>query len=220
LDKSIKQQVKALLTKKDYGEIVRLCHTDKRFWRSLRLFLYETDETLRWDAIETIASLMGKWWHEGKKEAVLEYIRNLLWLLNDESGGIGWGAPETIAETIILIPELLQPYGSMMMAHALEGPPMLNSGLWAIGRLGKRARESIPLFQDRVFAAFDSREPQTLGLAAWAMGQAGFTPALAAVKTLADRKELVRILIDGHFQEKPLGDWAQEAIASLSHEES
>ena len=215
MDKSVKRQVKTLLRQRDYVELLRLCQKDRRFWSTLRLFLYETDESLRWPAIEAVAMLMKRWWHEGSRDRVLEYIRGLLWLLNDESGGIGWSAPEIIAETIVAIPELLEPYGSIMIGYTLEGGPLLNSGLWAIGRLGQQSQGAVAFFQDKVFAAFDSQRPETLGLAAWAMGEAGFAPALASLAMLRDRKEPVRIYIDGHFQEKTLGEWSKEAIAKI-----
>jgi len=215
VDTSIKQQVKALLLQRDYDELLRLCRRDRRVWHTLRLCLYETDESLRWPAIEAVAELMKRWWHEGNRERVREYIRSLFWSLNNESGGIGWSAPEAIAETIISIPELLRPYGSMMIAYTLEEPFLLKSGLWAIGRLGKQIKEAITFFQDKVFVAFNSGDPETLGLVAWAMGEVGFTPALAPLTTLRDRKELVQIYIDGHFQEKPLGKWSKEAIARI-----
>ena len=215
MDTLIKQQVKALLLQRNNSELLRLCQRERRFWPTLRLYLYETDESLRWPAIEVVAELMKTWWHEGDRERVREYIRSLLWLLNDESGGIGWSAPETIAETIVSIPELLEQYGSIMIAYAFQGPSLLNGSLWAIGRLGKQIKEAIAFSQDRVFAAFDSDDPETLGLMAWAMGEADFTPALASLTMLRDRKELVRIYIDGHFQEKSLGNWSKEAIAKI-----
>ncbi|MFC2006337.1 DVU0298 family protein [Chloroflexota bacterium] len=211
----IRQQVKTLLVQRDYSELLRLCQRERRFWRALRLCLYETDESLRWPAIEAVAELLKTWWHEGNGEKVREYIRSLLWLLNDESGGIGWSAPETIAETIVSIPELLEPYGSIMISCASEGSPLFNGSLWAIGRLGKQIKEAIAFFQDKVFAAFDSDDPETLGLVAWAMGEADFTPALASLAMLRDREELVRIYIGGHFQEKSLGSWSKEAIAKI-----
>jgi len=158
---------------------------------------------------------MKRWWHEGSIERVREYIRSLLWLLNNESGGIGWSAPETIAETIVSIPELLEPYGSMVIAYTLEGPSLLNSGLWAIGRLGKQVKGTVAFLQDKVIAVFDSDDPETLGLAAWAMGEVGFAPALPSLAVLRDRKEPVQIYIDGCFQEKPLGKWAKEASAKI-----
>ncbi|MFC1976862.1 DVU0298 family protein [Chloroflexota bacterium] len=215
MDTLIRQQVKALLIQRDYSELVRLCQTERRFWRALRLCLYETDESLRWPAIEAVAELLKTWWHEGNREKVQEYIKSLLWLLNDESGGIGWSASETIAETIVSIPELLDPCGSIIIACAVEGSSLFNGSLWAIGRLGKQIKEAIAFFQNKVFAAFDSDDPETLGLVAWAMGEADFTPALASLAALRDRKELVRIYIDGHFQEKSLGNWSKEAIAKI-----
>ena len=217
MDKSAKQQVRTLLLHKKYGEIIRLYQDDKRFWNILRSYLYDTDEDLRWPAIKAVAGLMKTWWEAGRQEKVVEYIRNQLWLLNDESGGTGWSAPEIIAETIITIPELLEPYGSIMMGYSLEKGPLLNSGLWAVGRLGQLSKKSITAFQDKVLAAFNSQELQTLGLAAWAMGEAGFTPALTSLESLRDCKEPVRIYIEGSMQKKTLGEWAEEAITKIGH---
>jgi hypothetical protein len=215
VDTSIKQTVDALLLQGDSKELLRLCQTDERYWHALRLYLYETDENLRWPAIEAVAGLMGRWWHEGSRERVYEYIRRLLWLLNDESGGMGWSAPETIAETIIRIPELLEQYGRIMISYVLKGQGLLNGSLWAIGRLGKRVKEELCKYQDKVLAAFDSDEPETLALAAWAMGESDFAPAVPHLAMLGGRKEIVRIYIDGHFQEKSLGNWANEAVAKI-----
>jgi hypothetical protein len=59
--------------------------------------------------------------------------------MTEESGGIGWNSPQTIAEIIANIPQLLNPYGSMMISYSFEEPPLLKGGLW--GRVG----ESVPL---------------------------------------------------------------------------
>jgi len=158
---------------------------------------------------------MGRWWYEGKEERVREYIRRLLWLLNEESGGIGWSAPEAIAEIIVCIPELLEPYAHIMISYALTGKVLLNGSLWAIGRLGSQMREVLSVHQTEVMAAFESDKPETLGLAAWAMGESGFAPALPQLAMLRSRKEIVRIYIDGHFHEKSLGDWSNEATDKI-----
>jgi len=215
VDTSIKQTVDALLLQRDSNELIRLCQTDERYWRALRLYLYKTDENLRWPAIEAVAELMGRWWHEGSRERVYEYVRRLLWLLNGESGAIGWSAPEAIAEIIVRIPELLEPYGHIMISYVLKGQGLLNGSLWAIGRLGKQVKEALCVYQAKVLAAFDSDEPETLALAAWAVGESDFTPAVSYLAMLRDRKEIVRIYIDGHFQEKSLGNWSNEAVAKI-----
>jgi hypothetical protein len=215
MDLSIKHKIKDDLIRKDYVNLVNLCQKDRRFWRALRLYLYESDERLRWPAIEAVAALMKKLWRDGSREKVREYIRGLLWQLNEESGGIGWSSPEVIAEIISSVPELLEPYGLNMLSFALESTALINSSLWAIGRLGKRINGKIDLFLAKVLDAFNSDNPGTLGLAAWAMGEVGVTSALVPLTMLTGREELVRIYVGGHFQEKSLGAWAKEAIVKI-----
>ena len=83
MDTPIKQIVKNLLLQRNHGELISLCQTDKRYWHTLRLFLYETDENVRWPAIESVAILMNKWWHDGSKERVREYGKNYItWILD------------------------------------------------------------------------------------------------------------------------------------------
>ncbi len=219
-NKSIKQQVKTLLQKRDYNRLLDLCQEDKHAWKVLRFSLYETDENIRWPAISVVAKLMQRWWQAGQKEKVREYMRNLFWSLTDESGGIGWSAPQTIAEIIVHIPELLKPYGSMMISHAFEEPPLVKSGLWGIGRLGRRITDSVAFFQDTILTVFNSNDVEALGLAAWAMGEVAFLSALPFLERLKEHQEPVRIYIEGKFYEKPLGEWAKEAIAKIKKEES
>jgi len=193
-----------------------LCNKDIYFWKELRFRLYDVDPRLRWSAIEAAAKLMQRWWQLNQQEKVRKFIRNLFWSLNDESGGIGWSSAQTIAETIMLIPEIIDPYGSMMIASTMEEPPLVKGGLWGIGRLGRSIAESVKVFQEKILATFQSDDPETLGLVSWAMGEVGFKPALSYLEKLSERKEPVQIYIDGYFQEKPLGRWAEEAMQKIS----
>jgi hypothetical protein len=217
MDKSIKQQVKDLLERRDDIRLLEICENDRHFWRELQFCLYDIDERIRWPAIEVVAKFMQRWWQIiERKEKVRVYIRNLFWSIKDESGGIGWSSSQTIAEIIVNIPELLDPYGSMMIAHAFEEPPLIKGGLWGIGRLGKRITEAVDFFQAKVLAAFRIDDVETLCLAAWAMGEAGFKPSLPYIEKLSGRKEHGRIYIKGDFHEKSLGEWAKEAIVKIS----
>ncbi len=211
-NKSVKSNVHTLLLERDYDRLIVLCEEDRQAWKTLRDSLYETDENLIWPAIESIAMLMGKWWQAGEEEKVRESIRRLFWALNDESGGIGWNAPQTIAEIIVLIPELVDPYGSMVVDRTMEEPLLVLSGLWAVGRLGKRIEGSINLFEEALLNTFKTEDMQVLGLACWAMGQAGFKAALPSIELLRNRQEIVRIYFHGDFMEKSLGQWSEESI--------
>ena len=206
----IKQEIKNLLLKKDHAQVISLCRDDTYRWKILRSCLYDADERICWAAVEAIGKLAQIWWKDGKKDRVREFMRNLFWSMNDESGGIGWFSPQTIAEIILNIPELIAPYGSMMLYHALEEPPLVKGGLWGIGRLGRRLKEDVAFFEDKVLGVFQSDDPKVLGLAAWAMGEVGFAPALPYLEKLTGRPEKVRIYLD-NFCAKSLGEWAKEA---------
>ena len=135
--------------------------------------------------------------------------------MTDESGEIGWSAPETMAEIIVRIPELIEPYGSIMIARAFEEPPLVKGGLWGIGRLGKRIAEAVEFHQNEILAVFDGDDPEILGLAAWAMGEASFAPALPHLKSLQNRKGSAQLYIEGDFVGQPLANWIEEAISKI-----
>jgi hypothetical protein len=215
MDRAIKKHVEDLLRKRDFNLLLEQCERDRRFWQEVRFRLYDMDERLRWPAIEMAAKRMQCIWNSGKEEKVRTYIRTLFWSMTDESGGIGWNAPQTIAEIIVHIPELIDPYGSMMIAYSIDERPLVKGGLWGIGRLGPQIKESVDFFKDKVLAAFEVDDDETLVLAAWAMGEAGVTAALPFLRKVRLGIEPVRIYIDGDFREKTLTRWVAEAITKI-----
>jgi len=215
MDKSVKQQVGEFLRKRDYEPLLDLCERDRHFWQEVRFRLYDIDEQLRWPAIEAAAGFMRRWWLSGREEKVRIYIRTLFWSMSDESGGIGWSAPQTISEIIVNIPEIIDPYGSMMIAYSIEEPPLMQGGLWGIGRLGRPIYDSVDFLKDKVLAVFQSNSTDVLGIAAWAMGETGFKPAMPFLERLRVHTEPATIYIDGIFYEKAVEQWAEEAIAKI-----
>ena len=216
MDKSIiKSKVEDLLRKRDLHGLLELCEKNRHYWQEVRFRLYDLDERLRWPAIETVAKLMKKWWDSGKEEKVRIYIRTLFWSMSDESGGIGWSSPQTVAEIIATNPELIDPYGSMMIAHCVDEPPLLKGCLWGIGRMGSSITVSVRFFQDRILKVFQDDDVEILALAAWAMAEAGFDSAAPSLEKLRFRGEPVKIYIDGIFYEKPLGEWIEEALIKM-----
>lgn len=215
MNKDIKQHVKKLLFERDYNHLLGLCESDKKYWQEVRFNLYEMNEKIQWSAIEMFALMMKRWWEKGNEEKVRQYIRNLFWSINDESGGIGWHAPQTIAETIINIPSLMDPYGSMMIAHCIDEPPLIKGCLWGIGRLGEMITDSVYFFKDKILSVFQIKELETVGVAAWAMGEVGFQPAIPFLEKLLGEEVEIDIYISGDFQRKSVKKWAEEAITKI-----
>lgn len=215
MDNMVKRQTEDLLKQRDFDSILAYCEQNRHVWKEVRFRLYDMDDSVRWAAIETAGRYMKRWWVEKREDKVRQYIRTLFWSITDESGGIGWSAPQAIAEIIANIPELIDPYGSMMIAYSIEEPPLAKGGLWGMGRLGRRIAASVDFFRDKILAVFHSNDVETLGLAAWAMGETVYEPARPFLEKLVARDEPVQIYRDGRFDEKPLGQWARNAIARL-----
>jgi len=215
MDISIKKTVGEFLRKRDFQDLLELCEKNRHYWQEVRFRLYDLDEVLRWSAIETAAKLMKKWWDSGKEEKVRIYIRTLFWSMNDESGGIGWSSPQTVAEIIATNSELIDPYGSMMIAHCIDEPPLLKGCLWGIGRMGSLITKTVKSFQDEILKVFDTYDTEILGLAAWAMGEAGVALSAPFLEKLRFRGEPVTIYIEGNFCQKSLGQWVEEALMKM-----
>ncbi len=216
MNEKIKQYVKRLLLERNFSHLLGLCESDKKYWQQVRFNLYEVDEKIQWSAIEMFALMMKRWWEKGSEEKVRQYMRNLFWSINDESGGIGWHAPQTIAETIINIPSLVDPYASMMIAHCIDEPPLVKGCLWGIGRLGEMIVDSVYFFKDKVLSVFQFEDLEILGIAAWAMGEVKFQPAEPLLRKLLAKESEVKIYISGDFQKKSIRKWAEEAIIKIS----
>ncbi|MFC1869605.1 DVU0298 family protein, partial [Thermodesulfobacteriota bacterium] len=72
---------------------------DRLAVNSLFSFLYSEDPLIKWNAVTSMGAIVSKLAHEDM-EAARVVIRRLMWNLNDESGGIGWGSPEAIGEIL------------------------------------------------------------------------------------------------------------------------
>jgi len=215
MDKDIKTRVSELLCKRDYDSLLELCERDRHYWQEIRFRLYDLNERIRWPAIETVARVMRNWWNSGKEEKVRQYIRTLFWSMNEESGGIGWSSPQAVAEIIVNLPTLVEPYGRMMIAHCIDEPSLVKGCLWGIGRMGLLIADSLYLFRKKILDVFQSNEGEVLALASWAIGEAGFEPALPFLQKLGHRTEEIRIYVNGNFSEKTIGLWAEEAIVKI-----
>jgi DNA-binding GntR family transcriptional regulator len=55
-------------------------------------FFYSGDDTIRWRAISAMGMVVSRL-ADRDMEAARVVMRRLMWNLNDESGGIGWGSP-------------------------------------------------------------------------------------------------------------------------------
>jgi len=135
-----------------------------------------TDRAIRWHAIAAMGPSLARL-AEDDMEGARVVMRRFMWSLNDESGGIGWGVPEAMAEAMVHHERLAEEYTHILVAYMredgfyLEYPPLQRGLMWALGRLaGKRRTLLLEKDADRYLSPYLlEKDDAVRGLAADAL---------------------------------------------------
>ena len=140
---------------------------------------------VRWHAVPCMGDAVARIAADDL-EAARIILRRFLWSLNDESGGIGWGAPEAMAECLCRDERLAGEYAHMLVSYMREDGeelcqdgnfiehPLLQRGVvWGVGRLAGCRRELLQqLGAGRDLGGYlEAEDPELRGLAALAAGR-------------------------------------------------
>lgn len=158
----------------DYPSILELARHKKRTLSLLTALTYDEKLTISDNAIRAIG-LAAKIIAERDPEYVRNYLLRLFWLVNDESGGIGWRAPEMIGEILYNCPAFNQFFPMLISLLDLENEdaPRFRIGiLWAIGRVAQVTRDemhsALPKIQTFILSEEDN---DTKEMAVWCVKQ-------------------------------------------------
>lgn len=80
---------------------------------------------VKWHAVSALGVVMAVLAEEDM-EAARNIMRRLMWSLNDESGNIGWGVPEAMAEILANHDGLAEEYAHILVAYMREDGSYLN----------------------------------------------------------------------------------------------
>jgi hypothetical protein len=162
-----KGELRALLERSDFDAVLRWAESARSPQRMLMSLAFETDVLLRWRAIDAyarVAALRA----ERDLEKVRESIRALLWLMNDESGGLGWNAPEMVAEILVRVPELIPEFG-VLLPHFLREEPFERGSHYAVYRVASLAPELFGGSESELRESLKDPDPATRAWAALAL---------------------------------------------------
>ena len=187
--------------------------------------LCSLDERVRWHAVSAFGKVVPRIARQDM-EAGRVVMRRFLWSLNDESGGIGWGAPEAMAEIMLQHEPLAREYLHMLVSYMRQdGPdpfqdgnfielPQLQQGvLWGIGRLCPAYGQFL---RDMGIATdlqqyLDADEGSVRGLAARCLGLLGETSILSQFPELANDQYEIRLYHDGEISELAVADIVRQS---------
>lgn len=168
---AIKKRVRSLLESSGFEEALEnIDIAPTKIINPLLGFLLQTDELSRWRAVRavgiTVSAIARK-----DIERAREIMRRLIWSLNDESGGIGWGAPEAMGEIMAENENLALEYHRILVSYIDEnGNPLENDLLergvmWGIGRLAQKRPELLRDWTGPILVQLKSPDTVKRGLA-------------------------------------------------------
>jgi hypothetical protein len=215
--RQLKEEVLSLLQKSSLDEIFQKldCYPGHRLLNPLFIALCHPVERVRWHAVCCFGRIVPAI-AEKELEAGRIVMRRFLWSLNDESGGIGWGVPEAMAETMCNSRPLRQEFLHMLISYMREDGedlfqdgnylelPMLQRGLlWGIGRLCQVHRRELieRRIVDDVSGYLESSDLQVTGLAIWCLGLLGAGIGLERIRRFEGCHDRIPLFLDNTFQE-------------------
>jgi hypothetical protein len=187
--------------------------------------LCSTNETARWHAITALGPIIADL-ADRDMEAARVVMRRFMWSLNDESGGIGWGAPEAMAEIMSCHDGLADEYAHMLVAYMREDGfylelEQLQRGLmWGLGRL---AQDKPDLLRSKnavrhLLPYLNSSDSTVRGLAAWALGLLHAEESSPPLEKLVDDPAPVRLYNERAFIDDTVGGLTHKALANIAKE--
>ncbi len=218
--RALKQKVFDLLKSADLDSALEELHQfpPRKVVNSLFSFLQSTDQNLKWAAVTAIGLIVGKLANEDMESARV-VMRRLMWNLNDESGGIGWGSPEAIGEILACHEGLAKEYAHVLMSYAredgnyLEHEILQRGLLWGIGRLAQARPHLVQDSVQYLAPYLESGDANIRGLAAWVMGMLGVKEARSKLENLTEDRAEIQVYVDRGFIKCQVKELAEEALS-------
>jgi len=180
-------------------------------------FLCSIDERVKWRAItamgKIISILAGS-----DLESARVIMRRFIWQLNDESGGIGWGCPESMAEAMVQNETLAEEFWCLLISYIqpegnyLEHPVLQRGLLWGIARLAHGRPQYARHAAAYLLPFMESADPILRGLAAWAAGPIADRETLPRLKKLVRDDGQLVLYRNGNLVNETVGRLAREAL--------
>ncbi|HET8538496.1 MAG TPA: hypothetical protein VFL83_01360 [Anaeromyxobacter sp.] len=175
-----KDAARLLLERFEPGAVDRWARSEPDAWGIVQRLLFDDDALVRWRAVEAagrIAAARGRPDPEGARDMV----RRALWLMNDESGGCLWLAPEVLGAALASVPAL-RPEFLQVLASFLEEEPFREGTRWALWRVALAAPAEVAAAAAPALAAsLADPDPAVRGHAALALAAAAGPAAAAAL---------------------------------------
>jgi hypothetical protein len=216
--KNLKRKVLDLLRAEDISQALQAIGSlpPRQVINPLFSFLCSTEPKVKWRAVKAIGEVMKNIAEEDMESARV-VMRRMIWNLNDESGGIGWGLPEAMGEVMARHHGLADEYVMILESYIredgsfLEHVPLQRGVLWGLGRLAQERPELLKNATPYLQPFLSSEDAALRGLAAWTMGFLVRSQGNGAMAKLETDETEVVLYLDGTERNYRIGELARKA---------
>ncbi|MCP4626835.1 MAG: HEAT repeat domain-containing protein [bacterium] len=219
--RKLKKRVAEYLQAEDFARgLCEICRLPARqVVNPLFSFLCSIDERIKWRAVTAMGKVISNL-AESDLESARVIMRRFIWQLNDESGGIGWGCPESMAEAMVQNEILAEEFWSLLFSYIqpegnyIEHPVLQRGVLWGVGRLAHNRPRHARQACAHLLPYMETADPILRGLAAWAAGPIAGQAMYPRLKKLIDDQGRLTVYCDGQMVQHSVGQLAQAAMES------
>ena len=173
---------------------------------------YSLDELVKFRSVTAMGNLALR--ISGKSmEKARVILRRLMWNLNDESGGIGWGSPEAMGEILSLSPELALEFKSILFSYLdhrgnhIEHEMLQRGVLWGVGTyLATAPMDLTEVTKSQLFSHLHSKDAVKRGFAIRALINANSFDCQIVPEHILHDQEVVNIYTGWNFIETRISD--------------
>ena len=219
--RQLKKRIQTLLLAENFttglAEIRRL--PARKAVGPLFSYLYSLDELVKWRAVTAMGNVVSDL-AASDLESARVVMRQFIWNLNDESGGIGWGCPESMAEAMACNEKLAAEYGCILISYIrpdgnyLEHEGLQRGVLWGVGRLAHTWPEGMRAAAEFLLPYMSSGDPNLRGLAVWAVSPVLNADAIQRLHQLVDDQAGLMLFRSGQLVQYSVGQLAKEGLAT------
>lgn len=203
------------LSRADFKTIVDYAGLHKRTLSFLTALTYDQEDLISWRAVEALG-LAASRIAVGDAEYVRGHLRRLFWMLTDESGSIGWRAPESIGEIIRQQPDLFEEFIpillNLMDAESEDALRFRAGWLWGMGRLAMVRPDEVRATLSWITSSLDDSDPQIRGMAVWSIGEMEYPLPAERARDLLSDQEKVKLYFSPDIKTIRIGDLARSLV--------
>jgi HEAT repeat protein len=187
---------------------------------SLLSLIQSGNDKVKWGAVRAAGQVVARL-ADSDPEAARVVLRRLMWSLNDESGGVGWGSPEAIGEILAAHGGLAREYAHILLSYAredgnyLEFEGLQRGLLWGVGRLSEERPELVREAAELFLPYLGSKDEGVRGLAARLMGLLQVKQAEPMLRQLAHDESPIGLMVENQFTTLRVKDLAEEALRAI-----